>query len=98
MSQLRGTVLTLISAVQHGKSFHPDLIHSLMQWLEERHAAIQETAHPLRACLLEGLETYYRSLERLVEHHLQEALLLVYQAEDLLSEVERQVECRAWAA
>jgi hypothetical protein len=98
MSNLRRTTLALIAADQQGKHFDPELIHSLMDWLEERHAAIQTTDHPLHACLLEGLETYYQSLEHLVQHQHREALLLVYQAEDLFSDVERQVACRAWAA
>lgn len=117
MNGLKRTALGLIAAVQDPR-LHPqrvsDWIHSVMDWLVEQHrrlSRLPSSTRSLQAGLAEAVDAYYRCYEHLLAYlddrdpdRLQEALALVFQAEDLLAEVERGVNAhkqgtsKLWAA
>ncbi len=109
---MKEIALGLIQAVKRARRHSETLrqaICSVLDWLVDTHSHLRADA--LQEGLRQALDAYYRCLEHLLEYlvdhreeRLQEALLLVYQAEDMLTEVESKVNeykletSRLWAA
>ncbi len=108
MSRIKEMALALIQAVQKKDRFAPhDLtanVNGLMDWLVETHQEVSRSGEALQEGLLEALDCYYRSFEHLLAYQadsrgdrITSALDLVFQAEDQLDAVERQIQEEKYA-